>query len=778
MATAIMPMRQSNQAPSWDGSSSSLKDFFEEFDMLATNCKVDAADNIKYAKRYIPEEHRELWDSLWNELKNWDKFKAKVLALHPGSECKGRYDVRGLSDVARSYAVCGSYSLETLAAFYRVFITMAKALKDEQRIDDNTIHDLFELSFVPSLRDKIRSQLYLNRLQAMTAAAAAAAPIGAPAGPAVVPLTTDAYPVQEAYEAYEFVLRDELRRQMQPVHGSLSIGSVATVAPYIYDYGRVAVQDGRLVSASQTAPPPPAAAPPLKTESTVKLEDSIAAIAQGFAQLTKRIADLERPPPQPPRFQDRGFVRQNLFDPNVDRVAQRIGNCHFCHGPHFKGECELLQLYRSMGLVENYGTRVELPDNARLPFIGGGASIRDQVDAHYRQKDASYRPPRLQSLPGPPQQGNLFTNAQCSFGHGHGVALNLDHSRSHASTSDSTLTSPAAIALLQQQLAEAQFALDEARGVRTRAQAAAGQGEQEARTTFRPRRLQPEVVIETRRPVPPRAPSPVVPVAPGSPVASPPPPPQRQAPPHMEPTDLGATSSLRGVLVKALEQPVVKLSLRELIALAPSTLRLCLEALQAPFAAGTHPEPVHSLDGTPLHAEMVNLVREQRVPSALDSLPVRIIPIVMTASNGDKITVDAILDPGASVVCLRSDIWERLGSAPMAADDRITMEAANSTSTRSEGVVRNLPAKLGEIDLRLNVHVFEDAPYAMLLGRPFFAYIRSQLLDVDENTVHLIATDPHTGKSFRFATRPRPRECHCSRCQSQGAPASPEPADF
>ena len=84
--------------------------------------------------------------------------------------------------------------------------------------------------------------------------------------------------------------------------------------------------------------------------------------------------------------------------------------------------------------------------------------------------------------------------------------------------------------------------------------------------------------------------------------------------------------------------------------------------------------------------------------------------------NIEGTTIEALADDRSQVVSIRGDLWERLG-IPIRSDRTIVMESANKSKNETMGLLQDL--KFG-YNFYVQVQVVQDAPYELLLGRPFF----------------------------------------------------------
>jgi hypothetical protein len=104
---------------------------------------------------------------------------------------------------------------------------------------------------------------------------------------------------------------------------------------------------------------------------------------------------------------------------------------------------------------------------------------------------------------------------------------------------------------------------------------------------------------------------------------------------------------------------------------------------------------------------------------------------------------------------MNRNIWQQLG-IPLAPDKTLTMESADSNRSTTAGVVEDLKFTVGDIDLLLQAHVVDGAPFDILMGRPFFRFTECHTKDRSDGTQELTITCPNTKKVLSVATRKKP----------------------
>jgi hypothetical protein len=127
--------------------------------------------------------------------------------------------------------------------------------------------------------------------------------------------------------------------------------------------------------------------------------------------------------------------------------------------------------------------------------------------------------------------------------------------------------------------------------------------------------------------------------------------------------------------------------------------------------------------------------------------------------------VEAILDEGSQIIGIHHDIWEHLG-LPLLKDHNILMESANATMEMTMGLLQDLPACIGDSTFYLQVQVFENAPYEMLLGQPFLTLTQVKTHHYHNGNSHITLLDPNTQETITIPTSTR--ICTSTKSKSPG----------
>lgn len=104
---------------------------------------------------------------------------------------------------------------------------------------------------------------------------------------------------------------------------------------------------------------------------------------------------------------------------------------------------------------------------------------------------------------------------------------------------------------------------------------------------------------------------------------------------------------------------------------------------------------------------------------------------------------ECLLDNGSQIVSMGKDIAIQNG---LTWDHslRINMESASNHLEKTLGLSRNVRFSVGGLDFFLQVHILENPPYKVLLGRPFDTLTSSLNKSKTDGTSELVLTDPNT----------------------------------
>jgi hypothetical protein len=118
--------------------------------------------------------------------------------------------------------------------------------------------------------------------------------------------------------------------------------------------------------------------------------------------------------------------------------------------------------------------------------------------------------------------------------------------------------------------------------------------------------------------------------------------------------------------------------------------------------------------------------------------------------------VESIVDPGSQIIGMAEEVCIDLG---LIYDPSISlnMQSANGEVDPSLGLARNVPMRIGDITLYVQIHIISSAAYDILLGRPFDILTESVVRNFANEEQTITICDPNTGQRATVPTTPRGR---------------------
>ena len=104
---------------------------------------------------------------------------------------------------------------------------------------------------------------------------------------------------------------------------------------------------------------------------------------------------------------------------------------------------------------------------------------------------------------------------------------------------------------------------------------------------------------------------------------------------------------------------------------------------------------------------------------------------------------ECLLDAGSMIVSMHKTVAVQLGLVwdPTIS---ITMESASNHTENTLGVARNVGFMVGGIKLYLQVHILENPPYRVLLGKPFETLASTVIQTYEDGSSEVVIKDPNT----------------------------------
>lgn len=104
---------------------------------------------------------------------------------------------------------------------------------------------------------------------------------------------------------------------------------------------------------------------------------------------------------------------------------------------------------------------------------------------------------------------------------------------------------------------------------------------------------------------------------------------------------------------------------------------------------------------------------------------------------------ECLLDGGSMIVSMSKKVAVQLGLGWDPAI-RIDMESASNHIEQTLGVARNVPFEIGGVKLFLQVHILENPPYRVLLGKPFETLATTVIQTYEDGSAEVVIRDPNS----------------------------------
>ncbi|KAF7324148.1 Integrase catalytic domain-containing protein [Mycena kentingensis (nom. inval.)] len=705
-----MPARGAHTAPKFDPERpEELRRYISDVEYLADLAKLTAVKQKKAAiTRYLPVADQELLEGLESfkdDTKDYDTFKSAALALYAGNDENHLHTLNDLNALLGSTARAGIHSERELAAFHRAFARITSYLISKQRLSATEQSHAFLRALQPqTLQAKVQQRLQI-----------------------VKPThhSDDPYALTDLYDAAKWAI------------GGSSAYSL-----------EIATATGL----STTAP---------TSDATTKTEAQISALLSAVTQLVQV------------------FGTQNKSNGSTDKPARRVptrGCAHCGDTSHFFRVCPKVPQDIAEGLCKkNEEGKLVLPNGKFLPASIEGDTLRERFIKWHNQNPGQRATTQLVV--------ELATNQ----------------------------SPPPPFILTDEQRVDTLMAEVNALRTRMAARKALEATKADAADPKLPKPANMDgtnpAPAATKPIAPPAAPFPEHPYAKARDAAYAPPkdrnvgalpkPNIRPPPPICKPTDA------REVLDAAMDSRFT-ITPRQLFSVAPEVRSMARDSLTvrraaekentAQLYAAVDPSLTALAELAEVETAEEQYANDAYEASLLDSLPGAVTGAIhqsppadgyiapdpfatmffeegglpeglVVASDSTAIRsilpvvdnqqqIESIVDPGSQICAMSEAICHAL-AIPYDPTIVLQMQSANGSVTPSLGLARNVPFRVHDITLYLQVHVVRNPAYDILLGRPFDVLTQSVVHNYSNDEQTITIRDPNTGRTATVPTIPR-----------------------
>jgi hypothetical protein len=159
MPPKALPVRDSKNAPSFDGNARSVTRYFEDVAEVAAECgRTTSDEQIATALRYLSLDNEMLWKGQKSQGQSWADFKKAILKLYPGSEGDRLYTWTDLRDLVKDGAKGSIARLDDLGDYMRKFQRVSEFLKTKGKISDRETRQEFVKGLPYDFRMRVFNQ--------------------------------------------------------------------------------------------------------------------------------------------------------------------------------------------------------------------------------------------------------------------------------------------------------------------------------------------------------------------------------------------------------------------------------------------------------------------------------------------------------------------------------------------------------------------------------------------------------------------------------------------
>ncbi|KAF4596575.1 hypothetical protein EYR38_007962 [Pleurotus pulmonarius] len=739
--TTTMPVRGHHTAPKFNGKPEGLHRFFSEVEYLANRAAVEGRDLIRATIGYLDDSDWEIWRSSGDAAdgNDWEAFKTCIGKLYPGSDNERRWRPSDLTRIAMLQSQTPMLTKDDLGVYHRKFLVPANWLLAKNSVSNQDVGRDYLSGFDPVTRQKIKDRLAMVHMQHHP---------------------DDPYTITEIYTEASFILGSATPASLT---GATAPASASPTAPEPVktesaDIRALQSMMQQLMTLQQAQPQYPPPPPQYPYNPTSYYPFPTAPTAQAYAYQPAPPTQPNYPYPAPfqpgPTPQPPQSQQPRAIPPPQSSEQRPPRKCYFCNSLyHTMGTCPDAVRYERNGWIgrNEEGKWIVLPSRDTINRSFPGDSFKEQVDNWMRANNRSQErdaPPHQTVPPVTAPSGVASTNmVEISTFH----YAEADESENRAFIEE--LPSPFDLEEEEKEEIFLQVLMQKMPEVAKKY--VTSQKKKDVRFT--------DPVVTTPS-TPARTPTePVLP-----PPTSVPFPSTSSRSQLAEAIETGRTTyrpnyrvqsnienpkAASDVLERALDATLT-ITQRELLAISYDARKGLRDLISSKrVSAETSFASVNMTscygDDDEVVEVLLSTARDPKKECVVAS-PTQSLRIIRPIFN-DQYEVECILDTGSQIIAMRRDVFDSLGLM-IDIDKFITMESANLSSNQTIGLAHNVKITLGPIDLYLQVQIVNDAPYEVLMGRPFFCLTSAVTRDYPDGRQDLTIHDPNSGRRFLIPT--------------------------
>jgi len=157
-----MPTPKTRSAPKeFTGDPDDLQDFLADYEISATGAQLTDEQKCRFLLKYVDRQTKYLIEVLGGYKNNdWAALKKELLGFYGSRSTSRRYHLNDLRSVVKTYSKAPIRNESQLQAYIRDYCRIAMWLKEKGRITEEDYNRRFWFGFHPSTRDRLIVQIH------------------------------------------------------------------------------------------------------------------------------------------------------------------------------------------------------------------------------------------------------------------------------------------------------------------------------------------------------------------------------------------------------------------------------------------------------------------------------------------------------------------------------------------------------------------------------------------------------------------------------------------
>ena len=205
----------------------------------------------------------------------------------------------------------------------------------------------------------------------------------------------------------------------------------------------------------------------------------------------------------------------------------------------------------------------------------------------------------------------------------------------------------------------------------------------------------------------------------------------------------------RELLERLLNAPIT-IGIGDLLAVSKPMTQMVQDSIRERPRPGPEKAVVHAAQASD---NDVNVERPMVATATFPFAPRTRGHLIKVKMHCEGVSMIAIIDTGSQLNIVHKRVWQHALRYPMDLSRKIVMNDANGGEGLLQGFIPDVPLTCGSVVTLANVYIGDNAPFDLLLGRP---WQRGNFVSIDEraNGTYLLFKDKHMRVRFEMLATP------------------------